>query len=67
MEKVHSWICNRPWFVNSHLAKDQFYIKENTTSEVIKMKKLLIKIPIREVQNYLIKPPSESICSVARL
>ena len=42
-------------------------IKDNTTGEFIKTKTLLIQIPIRELHNWLIKPPSYIRFSGARL
>ena len=42
-------------------------IKDNKKGKIIKSQKLLIQIPIRELQNSLIKPPSESVFSGARL
>ena len=41
------------------MKNDHINIKYNITSEVIKTKKLLIKIPIRALHNDWIKPPSE--------
>ena len=41
------------------MTNDHVNIKYNRSGEVIKTQKLLIKIPIRELNRNLIKPPSE--------
>ena len=54
IEKLHSWIFNHPKAVNSPLTNEHVNIKYNTTGEVITTKKLLLKIPNRELQNDII-------------
>ena len=46
IEMLHSLVFNHPHIVNSHLTNDHVNIKYHTAGELIKSKKLLIKIPI---------------------
>ena len=50
---------NHPQIVNLPLRNEHVNIKDNTTGEVTKTEKLIIQIPTRELNNDLIKPPSE--------
>ena len=41
------------------MTNDHVNNEDNITGETIKAQHLLIQIPIRELHNYLIQPPSE--------
>ena len=49
--------CDNPQVVKSPLKNNHVNIKYNKTGEVLKTKKLPIKITIRELHNELIKSP----------
>lgn len=61
IDKMQSWICNHTQFVSSPLKSGHIYIIDNRIGEVIKTQRILIQMPVRELHNELIKPPSEGV------
>ena len=56
---LHILIFNHPQVVTLTLKNDHININNDVTGELMKTKKLLNKMSIRELHNDLIKPPSE--------
>jgi hypothetical protein len=63
---LHHWIVSHPHVVNSPLMGDLIFVKDSKTGEKVKMARLLLEIPFRELHNDLIKSVEEGGLECAR-